>query len=540
MNLSPKKQSIAIFFLIIFILFIYTCGINWGLPSFTAWAPDEVTPSIVLKGIEKGFSQGWRYKYPPFHFYLLTVLYSPLLLLHHLKMVDVYSLPTYTILFYIGRFVSVLMGVGTLFFVYRCGLEIYDKKSAFFASLITAFICPYIYYAKLVNLDIPYLFWFTLSLLFYFRMLKHQNLKDYLLFALTATLSMCSKSPAYGFYLLMPLFTFLLYKYLYRNDPEKSAALITALFDRKKILYSFLLAIGLFLIIHNVFFNWKGFLDHLELTTSGGASIRPRYDKSLWGHVQMFWQTLRHFRFSFGWPMYVICLLGLFQAFFKKEKNYWLYFLLIPAISYYLTYITPILYNAVRYLLPCSITLAFLGGKFIADFLNPTHKFFKAKVGLITAVFIYTIAYGFSVNTLMLEDSRYPVENWMQKNIASNEFIFSVGDIKYLPRLDGFKATNVKFPTLKDLAVANPDYIISSSAYDIRRFEPDQAEYEFFKKLDNQELGYQLVLQYHAYPKFNLLDLKELDQRAGDRRAIYSNLGNINPEIKIFKKNEKS
>ncbi len=64
-------------------------GINWGLPNgnYNSWAADEIVPRRVLEALDKGFANGWHYKYPPVQFYLLALLYSPILLLHQLNLV---------------------------------------------------------------------------------------------------------------------------------------------------------------------------------------------------------------------------------------------------------------------------------------------------------------------------------------------------------------------------------------------------------------------------------------------------------------------
>ena len=55
-------------------------GIWWGLPG-GSWAPDELTPTLVLGAAARWFANGWFDRYPPFHYYVLTAAFSPMLLL---------------------------------------------------------------------------------------------------------------------------------------------------------------------------------------------------------------------------------------------------------------------------------------------------------------------------------------------------------------------------------------------------------------------------------------------------------------------------
>jgi 4-amino-4-deoxy-L-arabinose transferase-like glycosyltransferase len=530
---SHNQIAIALIILLLFSFCLNTCGIWWGLPSFSGWAADELIPLRVLEGMEKGFSNGWHYKYPPVHFYILAVFYSPVWLLHKLNIIDIYSLPAYTFLFYIGRFLTVFMGSALLLIIYLCGLEIYDRKSSFFAVLITALSVPLIYYSKTINLEVPYLLWVMLSLLFYLKLLKHHRLKDYLLFALTAAIAVCTKDQAYAFYLLTPIFIIVEHhRYLKQDNPD--ITLKDSLTD-KRIILSLAVGIGAFLLLQNIIFNLPGFLKHVKLITAGGGSIRPRYEQSIVGQLQMFRQTLTHLRFSLGCPTYIMCLLGFTSILYRLKNNYLLASLLVPTISYYLFYVCVVWYNNVRYLMPLAIILALCGGKFLGEFLNPEKNLFKGKAILVTALFIYTFAYGFSVNILMMQDSRYYVEQWMQQNIDKNALIVNTGGNKYSPRLDRFRSEDVDAPSLELLSTKKPEYVIVSSGYDIRRFEKNAPEYAFFDNL-NKEINYKLVLKYQSQPKWNLFDRQELSYRDLDKMYIYSNIDKINPEITIFKR----
>jgi 4-amino-4-deoxy-L-arabinose transferase-like glycosyltransferase len=169
------------------------------------------------------------------------------------------------LLFYAGRLLSVIMGVGIVFITFLCGREILDEAGAILSSLIAAMMVPLVYYSKTVNLEVPYIFWVVLSFLFFLRILKYHNLKDYLLFSTSAVCAVCTKDQAYGFYVLIPLFIVLSYHSSRRENGDK-LRLIESLLDRRFLLSS-VWALLLFLILHNVLFNADGFLSHFGLTT---------------------------------------------------------------------------------------------------------------------------------------------------------------------------------------------------------------------------------------------------------------------------------
>ena len=185
-------------------LILNATGIWWGLPG-GSWAPDELTPTLVLGAASRWFTHGWFDRYPPFHFYVLTAAFSPLMLLEHLGRVDLSTSVPYALLTLTSRLVSLAAGIGTLLAVYAAGAQSFGRRAGMFAAAMFALVTPFVYYAKTANLDVPYLFWFAVSLVFYLRVLQQMALRDFIGLAACATLAVCTKDQAYGLFLLMPV-----------------------------------------------------------------------------------------------------------------------------------------------------------------------------------------------------------------------------------------------------------------------------------------------------------------------------------------------
>lgn len=526
---------------------LYGDGIGWGLPSFSGWAVDEVLPSQVLRGMQAGFTDGWSEKYPPFHFYLLAILYLPVYWLNQGDFTKLgEDLETYTILFYLGRSLSILMGVAIVGLIYSLGRIVYSCPAALWSALMTAVLLPIVYYAKVVNLDVPYLFWVMLSFIFYVRILKEHLLKDYLLFAIVAAIAVSTKDQAYGFYILTPFFILWQYYRFLKQRPDRqrqSQVWIQVLRD-PRFLYTLLVGIITFVVLNNIIFNWRGFLEHLELITAGSASVIPRYEQTLGGHLQMFWQSWRHIRFAFGWPLYLVCLVGLIAALRKPRQHALALMLWVPLISYYLTYITVIVFNDVRYLLPVNLILTLFGGQWLAqqfprqDQVNDSAQRYRWpwRSLAVSLIFIYSFFYSYSVNVLMKHDSRYTVEAWMATNIAEEASILATGAKRYLPRLEArYDHVDIAMePTIAHLNKHDFEYVITTSGYDIRRFAIGSPQYEFFTQLEQGQLGYEKVFAYRSEPWPDLLNHQELGERYLEKRTIHSNFDKINPEIRIY------
>lgn len=164
-------------------------GITWGLPSMLGWAADELTPVRVLSGMRQEFARGWHDAYPPLQFYLLAAAYAPVLAIDSRPLADGGSSETgwrrkrgdgaYLALFVAGRVVSVLMALGTLVAIHRAGATLFDRAAGTWAALLMALSLPFVYYAKIANVDLPFTFWFCAAFVAYLRILREHHGRDY-------------------------------------------------------------------------------------------------------------------------------------------------------------------------------------------------------------------------------------------------------------------------------------------------------------------------------------------------------------------------
>jgi hypothetical protein len=277
-------------------LILNVAGVWWGLPG-GSWAPDELTPTLVIGGATRGFSNGWFDRYPPFHYYMLTLAFSPLLLLERLGRVDLGAVTPYALLALIGRLVSVAAGVGTLLAIYTCGARAFGKRAGVLAAAMFAVVTPFVYYAKTANLDVPYLFWFALSMVCYLRLLDGLALRDFIGLAACATLAICTKDQAYGLYLLMPLA--IVHRMWQANrEAGERHPLWRALFDRR-LRWAAIVALVLFACVHNVAFNARGFWEHVRFITGASETYRD-FEPSLVGRIGLFRLTVDIIRMAWG------------------------------------------------------------------------------------------------------------------------------------------------------------------------------------------------------------------------------------------------
>jgi len=504
-------------------------GLGWGLAGDYTWAPDELLPSAVRSGVETRFSHGWHEKYGPFQYAVLAAAYEPVLVARRLGLIRADGPDLDRLLVLVGRIVSLLMAAGTVGLVARCGAELGEEWAGILGAGFTALSAPFVYYAKTTNLDQPYLFWFALSLLFYVRLLGRHRMADYLLFAASAAAAVATKDQAYGLYLLTgPAVVAALHAHRRaQGDPR----LLATLADRRLVATAGL-GLAMLLLLDNVVFNPVGFVDHLRLIAGPASHPFRMFSNDLPGHLGLMRQTVRHLRFAMGLPALLVCAGGVVAAAARPRQNVrWLY-LLVPAVSYVLTFLHVVLYGYDRFVLPLCVVLSLFGGRLLAEGLRSAPPLPAAASALAAAVFSYSLLYAASVDRLLVHDSRYTVERWLARNVPAPALVAAVGPSGYLPRLDGLRWRPLG-PSVARLRHVDPDYVVVNADY-AARADPGTGERALYDGLFAGRLGYRLVLRERTSAAWSLIDPAALAQEHPDR--IFSNLDKVNPEICVFRR----
>ena len=502
-------------------------GITWGLPDGRGWAPDELTPGLIVDGLNARFSGGWASPYPPLFYYLLAVVLLPFQMMSGAGLTDLMSPHTHTVMFLLERSLTVIIALATLYLVYLCGRTLHGSRIAGIGSaLLVGSMPPFVYYAKLANLDVPYLFWLTFSLLWYIRFVQTRQTGALYGFALTATLAICTKDQAYGFYAL-PAAHILWLRWRPTQTwsgrvPWRDPALLGAATA----------ALLAFVLVYNLLFNYEGFVTHVNIII-GPASYAPRYARTLMGHALMARDAIWQLGWSMGWPALALCVGGAIMAFRSSGHN--MRWLLLPVASYYLSFISVIMYHFDRFFLGVAIILAIYGGGALATLASNGRAATWRRVAC-AALLLYGIAYGSAPVRLMLNDSRYYVEDWARLNLDRSQGIALAGFGEYLPRFPLHKTRALR-ESWEVAQNEQPDVIAMNVQFACRERPGERGAEarDFYARLNDRDNGlYEQILTYRATPGRGFLGPDWVYQ--SDCENEFTNLAKINPEIRIFRR----
>jgi hypothetical protein len=526
-------------------LLLHAPGLGWGLPSRYGWAPDELLPEIILEGLARGFSGDWTSKYPPFHQALLGLLYLPVLHAHGLHASGPIPGDVYHTLFLIGRTLSLLMAAGVAALVYDCGRRLLDRRGALFAALLTATLLPFGFYAKLGNLDVPYLFWALVSLRFALRALDRPGAFDLSAFGVAAVLAVATKDQAYGLYALGAPLLILARARRRASGTWRPGPFGRALFGRDLALAT-LAAGAAFVVAFRLPGNWGGFLEHVRIITGPASEDFQLFPATLAGQAALAHHSAAQLAFVLGLPALAVCVLGVGSVSARllgllappqgrepgRPDDRLLLGLLVPTLSYYATFIAVVLYSYDRFMLPLGVVLSFFGGRVLSE--ATAWPGWQGRVGRLVALVVvaYGLARAASLDALMLNDTRYAAERWLNAHAGAEDHVAGVGTLPRLPRLDG-RRWSLLPPSADALTAARPDWVVIN-VDSARSLRPGGAKARFYGRLRGGALAYRRVWGERWSAPWLVFDAERLSR--GAYGPVLSNLEVVNPEIEVYRR----
>jgi hypothetical protein len=144
------------------------------------------------------------------------------------------------------------------------------------------------------------------------------------------------------------------------------------------------------------------------------------------------------------------------------------------------------------------------------------------------------LLYAATVDVLMVADSRYTVERWINAHLGENDGLGVSGLHEYVPRLEGFKYADIS--TVEELRRERPAFFVLNADY-VRAADPNTEWAWLISGLQHESLGYRLAFRYRRSSPWPWLPAGHPDL-VGPRTEtlVFSVLRNINPTIEVFER----
>ena len=501
---------------------LFAVGIWWGWPAL--WAPDELDPPAILHAIGQRFANGWFDKYPPLHYYLVTLVYLPVLIAGQVGWLVIDSDPVLALLFLLGRFLTLAMAVGTLVAIALLATRTLGRAYAWPAALCAGAFLPFVFYAKTVNVDAPYVFWFVISCLFLAEAHHTASVRDCVGFALTAAAAVATKDQAYALYVLPALHL------AWRIGRTRQGLIALAAGT-----IAGLVALAL---IHNLVFNYGGFRDHVDLVVGPASEGYRMFPTTIAGEWALAKVTIGQLLWTVGWPGALLLLIGLVPRSRTAPEPAAPVWIFLSAISYYVTLIAVIGYVYDRFLMPVTTLLALIAAIGMRRLIDPlsgsgrTARWARLQPAAAAILIGWLLWRVVSVDALLVRDSRYAAEAWLRANVPRDAWVATVDEFGYVPRVERFRHRQIE-ATIAETLAARPEFIVVNTEF-LARSPEDSPTRLWLDWLQTDGGPYEVAFRYKAPLGWSALRWQE---RFTDRREDdLTNVDKANPEIVIYRR----
>jgi hypothetical protein len=227
-----------------------------------------------------------------------------------------------------------------------------------------------------------------------------------------------------------------------------------------------------------------------------------------------------------SWPGLTIGLAGVLYLILRRRSAAVLA-LVLPPLSYYLTFIAVVGYSYDRFMIPVCLAMSVCAGAALHAWWPPRAP--RWRTVTIGAVLVYMTLRTSSINVMMAADGRYVVEDWIHANVPPGTRIGVFEHENVVPRLPASAMMPLLRP-LTDLPVHRPEYLVLTDNY-LTRVADDSAERSLYGRLLAGQEGYDVVLQHQTSIPFAIL---MFESRFRHPDGSFTTLHKVNPLVTVL------
>jgi 4-amino-4-deoxy-L-arabinose transferase-like glycosyltransferase len=552
---SSSQPRVTIFALVLGSIILYAPLIGWGVPHATApdrtktFATDEILPLEGLAEMHNTFvvsKPDRNYGYPWWHYFVVSSAQAPyvgyLLVSGGMEgsqseypfgMQDPVAALVWLTL--IGRFVSVLMGAGTVAAAYYFSRTLWGHQTGVIAALLTMLNYLMFYYSRTGNLDVPAFFWSSLGLAVLAKiMVAGLTARRAGWLGAFAGLAIATKDQAVVIFL--PLICLLLLPRFARS--------LDLRFRPRPLLIGLAAFVIAYLIGTGMLVDPQRHITHVQALffeperVSGASAYWPPHPRTLAGTANLLGDYLQKLVAMSSLP---VLLSSIFGAALIWRSTPRLLALLLPVATLFILLILPTGIAPMRYLLPLTLILdAFAAFAVIS--LNRS-RWRLVWVPLLILLCGWRLLIGVDLSYAQYHDTRYSASAWLMESARSGNRLEYFGAPETLPHLSSEIITRpVAGRTqwvgetghgpalLRYLAEEGPEYVIIIPDWTSRPGMERSADCppEVYAALIDGNIGY---TQAAYFPPRSLLG-GVLSRPALDNPSVC-------PPVRLFARNEK-
>jgi hypothetical protein len=524
-GLPPVSRHLALSLTLAAIPMVW--GLWWGLPAdVDGWAPDELTPERLTDGIARGFVAPWASIYPPLHFFVLTPL---AFIVDGLAGSDGWSSLAYPgnfVLHAAMRGVSVLMALGSLAWLWLIVRLHGSEREGTSAVVVAASCSSLLYYAKMANVDVPYLYWMLAACACVAAVGRAWSSRLVLVGAVAGACAIGTKDQAAGFLLLMPAWLVAL---RWRDARRAETATAWRRTFRDPVWWQASLAAAATLtVIYLLPLDWTSVARHLAAARRG--TYAPMVPATPAGQARLLLLELDLLTFMLGIPAAMLALGGALWS--SRHRPGLGAAIGIPILAYVGLFLPVIRYTYDRFLLGVALLLACVAGPF-ALWLWQQRRWRAAVVVVGGVGVFYTAGHAISANVLMTRDSRYVVERVLAQRAAERrELVGLLSPRTYLPRTDLIPVVDLQ-ATVDDIRQWSPDVLVFERGWMNRPNVADRDAQAVRAGIQDGTLGYRRLDRWQSSVPWWAFQARPA-YLARYQRLGLTNLDKVNPQIELW------
>jgi len=467
--MSNKQYALILAFVFLLIL----PGIFWGLPSAITPQDDAPLPLGSLLFFTEYTKSQLNTVYPAFHQILMLPLYAVAFAIYWLmggfsrvNSVWPYGLRDVSVFFsmliVLTNLVAAVMAVLLLRFTFPM---VERRRWLWFGVLLIVTNGVFVYYARVGNLDMPYIFWWTVAWLGLWRYLI-QGKPSFISLVpagIAAAFAIGSKDQASGLVIGAGLLLLLIGPL--PSTPFRARFRQAIVFTTTVVLTYVLVAI-----LPQPMRWWN----HARFVVSPHAPTKIPFTPA--GEVQLFVVMLGRLRSVFTIPVLLLCVLGVYTLFRSGRKRaFWV--LALPIIGYYIVIIAKARVAQPRFLLPFMIPIlvfATEGAGFVGERLSRWPGGRQAWIGALTLLLAFNFAFSYGPVT-------YAQTFDMKRQVARDlPALLPLGSPLLISRMQSYEFPNATIYERYRLMRMPNEPIIPASRHSASIFKPLDAQVKYY------------------------------------------------------------